>query len=100
MISDRINSSTKKDQGEDLHPEDERQDQLDGRGSRKDLRRQRIISSIHDIDGRGFRRASASSGGEREVVHFGTRIGRTSIAIKNQVVYFSLTIEVGRKEIN
>ena len=57
-IIDMINSSTEEDQAEDLHPEDQRQDQL--------------------IDGRGSRSEPSLAGDPGEFLHRQTEEGRSS----------------------
>ena len=80
-ISNRIRSSTAVDQGEELHSEDQRQDQvIESSGSRSDLHRQRIRENFY-IDWR------------RREVHplFRARIGRTSSTIRFRSDILSLS---------
>ena len=79
--------------------EDQQQDQPHRwKKIKKDLRLQRISSRINHIIDRGSRRASTSSGGEREVDHFGTRNNRTSSTGRSRSYIFSLLNVYGNQK--
>ena len=103
-ISSRINHIDGRGSRKDLRLQriSSRIDQIDGRRWRKDLCLQRAEDQQQDephrrkmikewtIIGRGSRRASTSSGGERDVVHFSTKTNRTSSTSWSRSYIFSL----------